>query len=54
MCLFQISECTSNEESQAKTYNSEIIKTPLWSRRRPQLSQKNERTEAVSSLCASF
>ena len=32
----------------------EINNTPLWSRRRPQLNQRNERTEAVSTLCASF
>lgn len=31
-----------------------ISKTPLWSRRRPQLSNINERTEATTSLCNSF
>ncbi|RVE41494.1 hypothetical protein evm_013856 [Chilo suppressalis] len=31
-----------------------INKTPLWSRRRPQLSNINERTEALSTLCSSY
>lgn len=26
----------------------------MWSRRRPQQNQKNERSEAVSNICASF
>lgn len=37
-----------------KIFLQNISKTPLWSRRRPQYYQSNERTEAISSICSSF